>query len=89
LSLGDDLLVPLCEVVLLCDIDTNERGALNLRQCECPNSILLLPRVSDLLLLLLGLLGSFLGVAILLALLDLGDLEVLHLAIGGSGFGHD
>ena len=30
LSLGNDLLVPFTEVVLLGDIDTNERSALNL-----------------------------------------------------------
>jgi hypothetical protein len=41
-----------------------------------------------LLLLLLGLLGGFLGVAVLLALLGLGDGKILHLAIGSCGFSH-
>lgn len=88
LSLGDDLLVPLAEVVLLCDIDTNERGALDLPWCEYSDSTLLLPQMSDLLLLLLRLLSGGLGSAVLLALLGLRDLEILHLAVGGGSFGH-
>lgn len=50
-------------------------------------SALVCARGSDLLLLLLRLLRSLLRVSVLL-LLRLGDLEILHLAIGGAGFGH-
>ena len=43
--------------------------------------------MSNLFLLLLGLLRRLLGIAVLL-LLRLGDLEILHLAVSGGGFGH-
>jgi hypothetical protein len=42
---------------------------------------------SDLFLLLLRLLSGLLGVAVLL-FLRLGNLEILHLPVGGGGFGH-
>lgn len=88
MSLGNDLLIPLAEIVFLGDIDTNESCALDLPWCEYSISIVLLTQVSNLLFLLLGLLRSGLGSAILLALLGLRDFQVLHLAVGGCGFGH-
>lgn len=82
LAFGDDLLVPFSEIILLCDIDSNQCSTLDLLPCQHPrcSSYMYVTR-SYLLLGLLRLLGSLWGFCLLLLGLVKG--EILHLPVGG------
>jgi hypothetical protein len=71
LSLGDDLLVPRSQIILLCDINPDQRSTVNLSCCQSAVTSTSSGVVSDLLFRLLRLLGSRLRSAVLFALLRL------------------